>query len=354
MRKNRVILIVTIVLIVVSATLLLTRTSGTYKNKDKNFAVQDTAAVNKIFLANKGDTHILLERMGPGTWKLNGEYEAAPHMVNIFMETIHGIKPERPLAKSASENIIKRLSVVATKVEIYGTAYRINFLGLKLFPHEKMIKCYYIGDATQDNLGTYMLMDGSDIPFVVTLPGFRGYVASRYQILPNDWRSHSVFDIGANEIKAVAVEHIANPEQSFALNTSTPNGKLSFTNLQGEPAPFAIDTLKIYNYLNSFKRINFEAFMKDDFTAQQKDSVINSTPNHILTLELKNGTTHQVKTFPIVHWDIIDLETNQEAVDEDRAYALLDNDELVVIQYFTFDKILRNRSYFYLPPPQRK
>ncbi|MDR0363598.1 MAG: DUF4340 domain-containing protein [Bacteroidales bacterium] len=353
MKRNRIILmIVIIILILTSIILLVTPSTGTLKSRDKDFSVRDTASIHKIFLAKKDGSMILLDRQETGKWKLNEEYEASTYLVNLLLETMCRIRAEQPLPKAAVENIIKRLSVVATKVEIYGTAHKIDFLGLKWFPYEKMIKCYYIGDVTQDNLGTYMLMDGSDMPFVVSMPGFRGYVAARYQLKLDEWRDHSIFRLNANDIASVKVENRRNADESFIVDASSPTRKFAFTTLEGNPVSYVIDSLKIYNYLNSFKRVNAETFITLDTPEQTRDSIINSAPYYNLEVKQRDGQTHSISFYPLVLEDYMDEKTGEDAVSIDRAYAW-DGRELMMIQYFTFDKILRNRSYFYMERPKR-
>ena len=65
---------------------------------------------------------------------------------------------KRPLALKEKETIIKRMSVQRTKVII--------------FSKEKNIKTIYVGGNTQDQLGTYMILDNSSEPIFETLfPG---------------------------------------------------------------------------------------------------------------------------------------------------------------------------------------
>jgi len=355
MRKNRLLLIIVIITALVAAvSFFAMQKTGTISGSDKNFAVSDTASVHKIFLANKDHVTTLLERNPAGSgWTVNGQWDASVPMIDLLLTTICRIRPSAPLPKSATENIIKRLAYNATKVEIYGMRYRIDFWGIKLFLRETMLKCYYVGDITQDNQGTYMLIDGSKKPFIVVLPGHRGYVASRYEVDPKAWRTHRIFDVGANEIERVCIENIADPGASFMVNTNVPAGKFAVTTPTGDPIAQKIDSLKVYNYLNSFKRINFESFTYDYLSQHSRDSILNTTPIYKLTLAQKDGTTHNILFYPLLYANIVDVETDEPMLDLDRCYAYLDNGELVVAQYFTFDKILRPRAYFYLMQPKR-
>lgn len=357
MRKNRFLLISIVIITAIIAVISIfsARKSGTISDSDKNFAVSDTASVTKIFLANKNHVTTLLERnQNDNGWTVNGQWEASKPMMELLLTTICRIRPESPLPKTATENIIKRLSSNAIKIEIYGIDYRIDFWGIKWFPHETMLRCYYVGDVTQDNLGTYMLKDGSKIPFIVVLPGHRGYVSSRYETAPEAWRTHRIFDAAAHEIERICIENMTNPNASFMINTNVTSGKFALTTPTGEPVPQKLDSLKVYNYLNSFKRINFESFTFNYLNQHSVDSILNTTPIFNVTLTLKEGTTHRLRIYPIIYNDVRDIKTDDPMTDLDRCYAYMDNGEMVVVQYFTFDKILRPRSYFYLQVTNHK
>jgi hypothetical protein len=81
MKKNRNILIVAIVLALAALFLIFNRSNKTLDEQISEFAVSDTASVSKIFLADKSDNKILLERQANGSWLLNGKYEA--HVENL-------------------------------------------------------------------------------------------------------------------------------------------------------------------------------------------------------------------------------------------------------------------------------
>lgn len=347
MQKNNYFLLISVLLAVVAVLLILNRSKSTLRPDVGDFAVTDTASVNKIFLSDKSDNKILLERRKDGTWSLNGTYDAHVENLNTFLQTISNIDVREPVARAAHDNILKLLSTKSVKVEIYQSSYRINLGSLHLFPYEKLAKTYYVGDATMDNFGTFALMEGSETPVVIYMPGLRGYVGTRYSALESDWRVHTVFNKKLPDIKEIRMEFLEKPEESFRVVNNN-NQSLSLYRLSDNQMITGYDTLKLMSFVNEFRNIRYEALL-NDMDPVKKDSIIHSLPLHRISLELKDGTRQTARTFgrKLPKPEIDEMDGSVITHDRDRMYALVNNDkDFVLVQFFVFDKILLPLSYF--------
>lgn len=346
MKKNRYIIVVLVFLLVVSAILLMNNNSGTFTKKDKDFAVLDTASVTKIFLADKKNRTVLLNRFEDGTWQINQKFLAQKASVDLLLETMKNLVAKFPVPKSAHNTVVSQMAASSTKVEVYQEVYRVNlFDRIKLFKHEKLTKTYYVGGSTPDNMGTFMLMDGSDAPFVIQLLGLRGYVATRYSTFEKDWRDHTIFKTKLFEIQSVQMEFPSEPEKSYkVINTEDEITLHSLMNNQKLPG---FDTLKVLNFLTSFADVRYEALL-DEVDPQFQDSVIHSTPLHVITVVNTNGDTTAIKTFYKPNdEEAYDVDGNYYTADMDRLFALVNEEQdFVLIQYFVFDKLFRPLSFF--------
>ncbi len=347
MRKNRNILIIALILAIVAAILLLNRSKKTLSADISEFSVTDTASVSRIFMADKSDNKVLLERTKEGKWTLNGKYDVHVENLNTFLQTICNLQVREPVARAAHNNIIKLLSTKSVKVEIYQNSHRIRLGNYRFFPYEKLTKTYYIGDATMDNVGTYALIEGADTPVVLYMPGLRGYVATRFSTLESDWRVHTVFNKKLPEIKEIKLEFLENPEESFKVINNN-NQNLSLFRLIDNQKINRFDTLQLMSLVNAFRNIRYEVLI-NDMDAVKKDSIVKSLPLHRVTIELNDGTKQTAKTFgrklPVPEIDVFDGSTVTH--DRDRMYALVNNDQdFVIVQYFVFDKILLPLSFF--------
>jgi len=347
MKKYTKSLIIIGILAIIAAFMLLSRRSGTFRNESNTFAISDTSSVTKFFLADKNNNTVKVERSANGNWVLNDKYDVNPTMVQVMLKTFASIDIKDPVAKTVRNTIIRLMAGKSVKTEIFQRVYRVNlFNRIRLFPHEKLTRTYYVGDATMDNSGTYMLMEGSEEPFVVNIPGFRGFVAPRYSPMEADWRSHSVFRFRVPDIKSVSVNFSEKPEWSFRVE-NIDNRRFTLTSMLDNRNIEKFDTMRVVEYLSMFKNLNYESLL-DDMTKSKRDSILSIAPTNEITLVDKLGKSHTLKTWKRkADPGQLDLEGNQSEFDLERMYGLLDNSEhFFMVQYFVFNDVLVPLPFF--------
>ncbi|HRZ77953.1 MAG TPA: hypothetical protein P5248_11335, partial [Bacteroidales bacterium] len=203
MKKNRTRILIVLLLALAAAFLLLNRSRGTLPDSESDFALRDTSAVTRFFLADRNGNSVDITRDG-GSWKMNGGQTVRREAVDQFLTTMLRLAVSSPVASSAHNSVVSRLASSGVKVEIYQTVYRIDLPGnLRLFPHEKLTRTFYVGDATQDNLGTFMMLEGAERPYITYIPGFRGFVSVRFSPRVSDWRDHTIFRTRLSDIASV-------------------------------------------------------------------------------------------------------------------------------------------------------
>jgi hypothetical protein len=346
MRRNKIVLIVSVVLFVIVAVLLMQNQYSTLKEKEADFAVRDTATVTKICIADKNDQSVLLER-GDHGWILNNTFEANTAQVDFLLSTLRRLHVKAPVPLSMRNNVISRIASIGTKVEIYQEVYRINlFNKYKFFKHEKRTKVFYVGDATQDNMGTFMLIEGADNPYIVFIPGFRGFLYTRFSAEPDDWKSHKVFDTKLADIKSVSLKFNRTPDSSFRVDVKDVSGNYVLTRLSDGKELDSYDTLKLLNFLTSFRDLRYETRLNKLKTPMEIDSITHSEPLYEMMLVDKYNDTTKVIMFekpslPENMTDRYSFEDGFIPIDHDRFYALINNGEdFVLMQYYVFDKVL--------------
>jgi len=346
MKKNKSILLAVVVLAVIALVLWATRSSSTFSRSSTDFKLDDSTSITRIFMSDKNNNTVTLSRKGPGEWMVNDKYRGQNSSIDLLLKTMVNIEVQQPVAQAARNNIIKELAVNAVKVEIYQKVYRISLFGKNWFPHEKLTKVYYVGGATQNNLGCFMLMQGSDEPFIIFLPGFRGFVSPRYSPIEKYWRDYTIFRISIPEIARVKVEIPENPEYSYEVTNDRRN-HFSLVSLADRKAIDDYDTLKLLNFLSGFRNLNYEALL-NDIDPAYRDSIVRSRPFIIITVTDTAGVSRTVTTY---HKRGLLGQTSPDGTplpyDLDRLYALVnDGKDFTLIQYYTFDKVLRPVNFF--------
>ena len=347
MKKNKSILIACIVLALIALMLWLTQSRTTFRRSLSGFSLDDSSNVTMIYMSDKNNNSVKLIKLAPGRWTVNDKYPAQKQNVELLLKTMVAIQVQQPVANAAHDNIVKELAVNAVKVEIYQYVYRIDLFGvIHWFPHEKLTKVYYVGGATQSNESSFMLMEDSSEPFMIFLPGFRGFVSPRYSPFEKYWRDYNVFRTTIPEIATVRVEVPETPDYSFEVRNNGKN-RFSLISLSDNREIADYDTLKLLNFLSGFRNLSFETLL-NEMDKVRKDSILTSRPFIIITVTDTSGVTKTMKTY---RKKSTDGETDQQGrpvpYDLDRLYALVnDGKDFTLIQYFSFDKVLRPKPFF--------
>jgi hypothetical protein len=327
-KKYKYQLVVLLILLLAVIIVIAKNNKTTIKKELRDFAVEDTAKIDRIFLADKDGNQVLLERQ-KDFWLVNGKFEARFDLINILLKTMHNIRIKEPVAKTAQENIIRNLAVKSIKVEIYQ--------------NQELLKTYFVGGPTQDSYGTYMIIDGSSVPFVIEIPGFRGYLSTRYSTYEIEWKTQRVFNIPPKEIIQVKFEDFKKPANSFVINkiedqysvSSYPEGNLL-------PNP---DAVKLKTFLNQFRKKNFSKYV-DDVPQDWQDSIKQSPPMYKLSVTTAEGSTLWFKAFNKPGWGHLNEFGEKQETDPDNFFMELWNGDFVYAQYYSFDPIVKNLTYF--------
>jgi len=334
MKKQHIIYIV-LILILGAFTIYIvnTRKTNTIKKELRNFAVKDTANVDKIFMVDKQNNKLLLERQENGEWIVNGKFPARKDAVDLLLETIHDIEVKYPVPRSAHNNVIKQLSAKSVKVEIYNNG--------------NLEKTIYVGGPTQDHVGTYMLLENSSVPMVVYIPGFNGYLTPRFDIYEKTWREPRIFHYRYTDIYSVSVIHPKHPEKSFKVIDE--NNKYKLIRLKDSVSIPDFDTMSVKMFIGKFKNVNYDVALTS-FNKHKRDSIIHTTPEYIFIVEDVNHKKRVLKTYlkpnnmnspkaqSFKNFPKYDIDNMYGWIPEDSTFAL--------VQYYIFDYLIKSVDDF--------
>jgi len=193
-----------------------------------------------------------------------------------------------------------------------------------------------------------MMLEGSSVPFVVHIPGFVGYLSTRFFVEETGWRSTTLFKYNFNDIKGITVANPDDPRSSFHL-LSSGNNQYSITSPDGTPFPGTLDTIGVRFYISQFEKVNFE-FFADNLSNTTIDSLLAAKPYRSLILEDHAGKTRKVVAYKRPGFGKVDAEGNTLIWDDTRLWALIDDKSWVVIQYFVFNTLFAKSINFMIQP----
>lgn len=328
MKSNKLYFFIFIFLLIIVGYLFYNNKSGTFKKELNNFAVKDTGNITMIFLADKQGAKVKLEKQDNGRWRVNKNYFARPEAINTLLKTFVLLDVKAPVPKPSMNTIIRNLSAVSTKVEIYVK--------------DKLEKVYYVGGSTMDKHGTYMLLENSSSPFIMHIPGFFGYLSTRYFTDEHKWRDPEIFNFEPGEISSVQVHNIIKPQETFKI--AIENNKPILTiggKTQENP-----EVEKLAQYIGLYRKIAFEYV--DNFSSPvEKDSIFKSPPIFEIQLVPNSAESVRVVLYKKHLKEPLENERGEKIFsDPDRMYANY-NGELVVVQYFVFDALTVSPQLFF-------
>ncbi len=336
MKKKNIIIWIVPLLTAIVIIFYIQSKKSTLPRDMQDFAVKDTASINKIFMADMAGLEATLTREN-NIWKINKKFDVRPDVIKTLLKTIHDVEIKSPVGNKMKENVTKRLSSSSIKVEIY----------IK----DELVKTFYIGGETQDKTGTIAILEDVDTkvkasdPYVLHIPGFIGYLTPRFFVEERKWRDRTIFNYKPSDIKEIDIVWNENKSNSFKY-VNDKNGK-QILDLTGKILN-NIDTLKINKYIGIFNKVIFD-YVVGEMDKHNRDSVLASNPAFTINVYDFSGTKTKLDLFyKIPDKESYDINGKLITKDLDLMYAIINNNkqDLYVIQLYLFDKILRPINYF--------
>ncbi|MBN4071241.1 hypothetical protein JYT72_01905 [Crocinitomix catalasitica] len=332
----------TIIVVLVVATLAyfawdLSSKSGNSKLADhalSDFAIKDTASIDKLIITDtRGSAGVTLTK-SDDHWVME-EYDCIQeHLVLTILETIKHVRVKSPVGQAAVETVNKQLTTHHKKVEIYQNG--------------EVSKTWYVGHPTPDHYGTYMLLKDPELgkspePFIMHLPTMHGSLNTRFITDPKEFECTGIFNYEPLEIASVSVRQPDSAQHNFKIVAT---GKNSFGLFSNDRIIEKFDTSAVRGYLLYFRKIHFERH-NYEYGKKEIDSLIRTTPYFTIEVKTKMGASKKIRIHQRKYNFVkLDLQGNPLEYDQDRVWVFLPDNTLVIGQYHTFGKLLRNIDWF--------
>lgn len=323
--------LVALTAIVAASNWYLSKSTGSIRGDAAvQFAFSDTASVTRIFIADRDGEVADLERIpGERYWLLNGAHFARKDAVDLVLKTFNRARVQAPVPSAQREQVIKLLSARGKKVEIYTDG-------------ERPVKTWYIGTATPNHTGTYMVLETSEgmaeDPYIVHMEGFTGFLSTRFFTDEREWRYTGVFDFPGRSLHRVEVESMDAEYASYAMEVAT-DGILSIWG-NAERRVTMRDTISWQNQFLRFRKVHLETY-NHHLDSVALDSFLRKSPDFSMRAWAKGQTE---PTSIDLFWK---GPTGDQYSDEG---VLLDHDgsrmygrfrgEMVLVQRYVFDPLL--------------
>lgn len=269
---------------------------------ETSFNVTDTAAVDRIFIADKAGRTILAERQPEGYWMVNNTYRARPDVIEYLLATLLQMQVKSPVPRAAIDNVKSLIASVGKKVEVYSQG--------------KKLQVFYVGHATIDSRGTYVIKEGAELPYIVQMPGWEGYISPRFFTNLEQWRERVLFRLSPDSIQEIKVRFYTNPSQDYILRMPQER-RFQLLSADGK-TEYVVNLDKAKAAFRGPSKFVVEGF---ENRSPMRDSILEAAPvqmNYQITE--KNGQTHSFNTYFKSQLNQLDVVLLQSLPDLDRDY----------------------------------
>ncbi|MES2781015.1 MAG: hypothetical protein V4651_14070 [Bacteroidota bacterium] len=332
MNKNLKILLVLVAVTAAVYFVYVRKPWSTLQPELKDFAIKDTAAVTKFFLADKRGHSVTVAKNEQGVWMVDDTYKADVTKVNLLLATMHDVTIRNPISEKQFNSVIATLATEGIKAEFYSG--------------DKNIKTIYVGPGSADQAGTFMMVEGSSAPFVMHIDGFVGYLTPRFYTLQIKWKSKEVFNAAEQDIAKVSVTYLQQPEQSFEVI----NGANMEVKDLLHQATVTTDPQFVRYYLASFSNLFFEGY-DEELSGHSADSIHQTKPYCIIELTKKNNEKTKVQLHYKAVGDHTKILYGEDGkllpYDTEKFYGFINEEkDVVYVQEYNFGKVLKKLSDF--------
>lgn len=299
-----------------------------------DFKIENIENITKFVITESTGNVAELEKEGE-EWRLNGQFKARHENVELLLKTFKHIAVQSAVPSELKKTVVANMAARNKKVEI--------------FENGELTKTYFVGSPTKDHYGTYMLLEKngrkSSEPYVMHLPGFNGFLESRFFTNVNDWKYSGVFVYDPLEISSIEVDFYAKPSDSYKVNQLAKI--VSLMDSEGNPVKGANKSL-VENYILNYEKIYFNRIA--DYDETQVDSIV-AANNPVYTISVTD-VSNKTKTvdfyLKMSENPTINEVTGEENIwDTDYIHGNVRGDrEMLVFQYFALGNVFAPKSYF--------
>jgi hypothetical protein len=216
------------------------------------FRVKDLNEIGRVELQRQANT-IRLHYNGV-KWMLNDSLDADPQMVQVLFAALLQAEPKRPVAQRLRDSIHRQM--------------RDHGVFVRLYDGEAIQKQFYVS-GNEQRQETYFLLEGDTQPYVMTIPGYRVYLAGIFEMKVSEWREKRLFNFQWQNFKSLQATFPFKGANNFRISFQK-----NYFGLEGAPEA---DTSRVNDYLDAVSLLRAYRFVEKGESAYI-DSLIKTTP----------------------------------------------------------------------------
>lgn len=310
----------------------------TLAKAESDFGTSDIGKISKVRITKAGNDTLLLT-LKDKKWRVNNRYIVNEDPFTQLFAALQKMQVKAPVPESANDNVIKELLEKYTYVQLFENG------------SDKPFKAFYVGGPTLDNKGTYMLLeiDGKTAskPYVVSVPGYNGYLSGRFNTTEENWRSRWISKDDGTNITEAKITYHRKPENSFSL-TRNESGELAVSSPTKTTAKQPNQNY-LEQYMTFLEALSLESYENNNSI---KDTILKTQPYCTVTIRHKDGS----KSETVIYYMPINPHSMKQfdefgvplIYDVERYYATInDGKDFVMIQYYVWGKALRSYDDFF-------
>ncbi len=321
MRSNSFLILIIIGLVIYLTVFYVQQGNHSQNSRDIAFAIADTGKVDKIELIRRVrgevDNTLVLSRLEHNQWTVNNDKPAFQARIDMLLTTLQSLQVREVLVDKGLE---------AGKLLLEEQHTEVN-----VFQHGRKLKSIWIGREGKNAQGSLMMIKGRNKPYVVEVPGFRGYLNSRFTLDTAYWYEHPYITIDQSLFQKIKLRYPfyveGNPSfRSLTFVRKDEQEAFSWI-IDKEPEAIEkkdIDSLAIKNYLSSFKGKMY-ALREIDF--DEENITLERNPYAVFHMVRNDG-------YPLNYW-VFEAQSNR-----DYYYVLDDAKRWLLFQRFVLDPFL--------------
>jgi len=304
-KKNIQLLISLILMVIITALLFIFSNSKSGSSVDKNlFQIENLDKVDHVLLeSTKGTTDL---KFNGTKWMVNEKYEADRQMITVLFATLKQTIAKHQVATHLQDSLQKEISSNGVKISCFEAS--------------ALSKELWAGGNAQKTETYFQLKDAK--PYVVTIPGYRVYVASIFELASNDWRDKQVFKFNWQNIRSLEVTFPSELRQNFKASYT---GK--FFSIEG----IATDTTKLDQFMDALFQLRSERIL-DSTEVKNYSNDLTQKPMMDIVIQDIGNRSYPLSLFP--------------PAKDSRYIVGKINEEIVLFNPLALKEVFRKRGYF--------